>query len=117
MALSFKNDQDVVAIAEVDCTKQGDICEHYGIQGYPTLKFFDHSLEPTLTYQGGRDLESMVNFVNLQCKLSRKSDGTFSPDFARIPALDTLVIDFMAHKDQRTSLMEKAEGLLANAPE
>ena len=117
LALAFSNDEKV-SIAEVDCTKQGEICDHYGIQGYPTLKFFDHSLEDSLVYEGGRDLESMVQFVNKQCGLSRKSDGTLLPDYARIPALDNLVLEFMnANKETRSQLMTQVESLLVNAPE
>jgi thiol-disulfide isomerase/thioredoxin len=29
-----------VAFCAVDCTKSQSLCEEYGIQGYPTIKYF-----------------------------------------------------------------------------
>jgi protein disulfide-isomerase A6 len=117
LALAFKGDEDKVVIAEVDCTNNADICDRYEIKGYPTLVFFKHSLEPSETYNGGRDLESMVSYVNKQCGLSRKSDGTLLPVYARIPAIDSLVLEFMKNKEKRSSLAQEIEQLVANAPE
>lgn len=50
-----------VTIAEVDCTKDVDLCKTYGITGYPTVK---HGKAPVLeAYEGGRSLEEMTSFV------------------------------------------------------
>ena len=50
-----------VAVVEVDCTKDVDLCKTYGITGYPTVK---HGKAPVLeAYEGGRSLEEMTSFV------------------------------------------------------
>ena len=43
-----------VVIASVDCTAEGneDLCQQYGVQGYPTLKYFKDGSEEGEDYQG-----------------------------------------------------------------
>lgn len=49
-------------LAEVDATKEQKIAEDYKVAGFPTLKLFSNGKEVT-DYQGNRDKESMVKFV------------------------------------------------------
>lgn len=42
------------------------------IQGFPTIKFYPAGSESSIDYKGGRDLESMIKFV--------ESDGTEQPE-------------------------------------
>lgn len=67
----YKNSQDV-GVYDVDCTGTGqDLCVAEGIQGYPTLKYGDASLDDSqggkvsklLPYKGGRDLASLRKFT------------------------------------------------------
>eukprot|EP00617_Octactis_speculum_P000997 CAMPEP_0185791542 /NCGR_PEP_ID=MMETSP1174-20130828/158430_1 /TAXON_ID=35687 /ORGANISM="Dictyocha speculum, Strain CCMP1381" /LENGTH=168 /DNA_ID=CAMNT_0028486501 /DNA_START=156 /DNA_END=662 /DNA_ORIENTATION=+ len=44
-------------VGDVDCTTEDELCETYGVQGFPTLKYGDvHNLQD---YEGGRDLPSL----------------------------------------------------------
>ncbi|KAI2493554.1 hypothetical protein MHU86_20983 [Fragilaria crotonensis] len=54
-----------VLIGDVDCTDSGDsLCQKFGVQGYPTLKFFkDGNLEGE-DYTSGRDFDSLKTFVS-----------------------------------------------------
>jgi len=62
LAQSFAS-SDKVQIAKVDADAEKDLGQRFGIQGFPTLKFFDgKSKEPT-DYSGGRDLESLSAFI------------------------------------------------------
>lgn len=49
-------------LADVDATIEEDLAKKYNIQGFPTLKVFADGQELT-DYNGGRDKESMVKFV------------------------------------------------------
>lgn len=57
-------------IAEVDCTDDNAkaLCQEHGVQGFPTLKYGDPA---ALTdYNGGRDFDSLNDFVSQELKLS-----------------------------------------------
>ncbi|CAL1158376.1 unnamed protein product [Cladocopium goreaui] len=66
-----KPDSNAV-IVDVDCTTDDakDLCNKYGVQGYPTLKYFS----PTTSkdgdvYEDARDLKAMNKFVKRASKL------------------------------------------------
>ncbi|KAF3770798.1 hypothetical protein M406DRAFT_320512 [Cryphonectria parasitica EP155] len=52
-----------VQIAKVDADAEKDLGRKYGVQGFPTLKFFDGKSKDPVDYSGGRDLESLQNFI------------------------------------------------------
>lgn len=60
-----------VLIGDVDCTADGsDLCEEFGIQGYPTIKFFkDGDMTDGEDYQGGRDFDSLKLFTEEQLEV------------------------------------------------
>lgn len=37
--------------------------QEFGIQGFPTIKYFGEEKDDPSDYQGGRDLESLESFV------------------------------------------------------
>jgi protein disulfide-isomerase A6 len=55
-----------VLIADVDCTDDAaqPVCEQYGIQGYPTIKYFVDGDKEGKDYQQGRDFDSLEAFVH-----------------------------------------------------
>lgn len=50
----------------------------YGVSGYPTLKFFPKGNKAGEDYDGGRDVDDFVNFINEKCGTSRDSKGQFT---------------------------------------
>ena len=50
------------SIGAVDCTKNRKLASRFGISGYPTLKYFKDGEQPS-DYDGGRDKDSIVNFL------------------------------------------------------
>ena len=49
-----------VVIADVDCTIEKDLCQKYGVQGYPTIKYFTGATAATGdAYNGGRDYDAL----------------------------------------------------------
>mmetsp|Transcript_20515 Transcript_20515/g.29755 ORF Transcript_20515/g.29755 Transcript_20515/m.29755 type:complete len:150 (-) Transcript_20515:472-921(-) len=71
-----------VLIGDVDCTEEDarPLCEQFGIQGYPTIKYFvDGDTATGEDYQGGRDFESLkrhvVDNLEVKCLVSNPSEG------------------------------------------
>lgn len=53
-----------ILIADVDCTAAGsDLCEKYGVEGFPTIKYFNPPDEEGEDYEGGRDQEALSKFA------------------------------------------------------
>jgi hypothetical protein len=46
-------------------------CSQYGVQGYPTIKFFGKNKNSPSDYQGGRDSGSIVSFATQQWSVSQ----------------------------------------------
>mmetsp|Transcript_4020 Transcript_4020/g.6325 ORF Transcript_4020/g.6325 Transcript_4020/m.6325 type:complete len:141 (+) Transcript_4020:217-639(+) len=66
-----------VLIGDVDCTASGEeLCQTFEIRGYPTIKYFYDGDSKGEDYQGGRDFDSLKDFVveNLEAKCDVK-DG------------------------------------------
>jgi protein disulfide-isomerase A6 len=53
-----------VVIGDADCTKEQELCGDYGVQGYPTIKYFTAETgKKGADYQGGRDFDGLKKFV------------------------------------------------------
>jgi len=58
-------DKSTVEVVDVDCTAAGQpLCQKYGIQGYPTLKYKTGSSNSLKDYQGGRTYSDLKSFVD-----------------------------------------------------
>ncbi|ERT02118.1 protein disulfide-isomerase domain [Sporothrix schenckii ATCC 58251] len=55
---------DKVQIAKVDADAEKSLGKRFGVQGFPTLKFFDGTGSDPVDYQGGRDLDSLTSFIS-----------------------------------------------------
>jgi thioredoxin-like negative regulator of GroEL len=54
-----------VVIGDADCTEHADLCQKYGVQGYPTIKYFTADTADTGdSYSGGRTFDDLKNFVD-----------------------------------------------------
>jgi len=58
-------DSEYVLVGDVDCTSDTgkDICGTYGVEGYPTLKYFPPGDKTGKSYEGGRSKKDLVKFV------------------------------------------------------
>lgn len=66
------DESDGIVIADVDATENQNIAQKYGVQGYPTIKYFPKgSLEPE-EYTGGRSADTIVSWVNDKIGTAKK---------------------------------------------
>ena len=74
LATAFSPFSSKVSIANVDADEHKSLGKKFGVQGFPTLKWFsgEKGAEP-VDYSGGRDIESLTKFV--QEKTGLKSKG------------------------------------------
>ncbi|KAJ1417172.1 Thioredoxin-like superfamily [Sesbania bispinosa] len=98
VATAFKMDEDVV-IANVDADQYKDLAEKYGVSGYPTLKFFPEGNKAGEDYDGGRDLDDFVAFINEKCGTNRDGRGQLTSTAGIIISLDGLVKEFVSADD------------------
>ncbi|XP_010931733.1 probable protein disulfide-isomerase A6 [Elaeis guineensis] len=109
VATAYKLEEDVV-IANIDADKYKDLAEKYGVSGYPTLKFFPKGNKAGEDYDGGRDLDEFVKFINEKCGTSRDTKGKLSSQAGIIASLDALVKEFVsASNDERKAIASQME--------
>jgi protein disulfide-isomerase A6 len=63
LATSFGHAKDKVQIAKVDADAERALGKRFGVQGFPTLKFFDGKSADPVDYKSGRDIDSLTNFI------------------------------------------------------
>ncbi|KAG6041227.1 Protein disulfide-isomerase erp38 [Claviceps citrina] len=63
LAHAFEHAKDKVQIAKVDADAERALGKRFGVQGFPTLKFFDGKSDKPEDYGSGRDLETMTAFI------------------------------------------------------
>merc|ERR1712000_420811 len=63
LAQDFSGAKDKISIAKVDADAEKSLGKRFGIQGFPTIKYFNGKDETPEDYNGGRDLESLTEFI------------------------------------------------------
>ena len=63
LGFAFEAAKDKVQIAKVDADANRDLGKKFGVQGFPTLKWFDGKSDTPSDYNGGRDLDSLSSFI------------------------------------------------------
>lgn len=54
-----------IALAKIDCTAESELCQSYGVEGYPTLKVF-RGTENISPYAGARKADAIVSYMTKQ---------------------------------------------------
>jgi len=73
LAQHFTFAEDKLSIGKVDADEHKELGRRFGIQGFPTLKWFDGKSAKPVDYTGGRDLESLTKWVTEKTGLKPKS--------------------------------------------
>jgi protein disulfide-isomerase A6 len=70
----------VVRLGAVDMTTDETVGQPYGIQGFPTIKFFGFNKQKPVNYESARDAETIVNYaldkVGSEVRKRTKSGGS-----------------------------------------
>ena len=92
LASTFEFAKDKVQIAKVDADAHKSLGQKFGVQGFPTLKWFDGKSDKPSEYSSGRDLDSLSGFITEKTGLKAKrklekpstvvmlNDGTFAKE-------------------------------------
>ncbi|GAB0134951.1 hypothetical protein EsDP_00003303 [Epichloe bromicola] len=72
LASAFEHAKDKVQIAKVDADAERALGKRFGVQGFPTLKYFDGKSEKPEEYKSGRDLESLSAFITEKASVKPK---------------------------------------------
>ncbi len=72
LAQDFSFAKDKLTIAKVDADSEKSLGKRFGIQGFPTIKYFDGTSETPEDYNGGRDIESLTEFLAKKTGLKPK---------------------------------------------
>ncbi|KDP23408.1 hypothetical protein JCGZ_23241 [Jatropha curcas] len=110
VATAFKLEEGVV-IANLDADRYRDLAEKYGVNSYPTLKFFPKSNKGGEDYGGGRDLDDFVTFINDKCGTNRYGQGKLTSKAGIVAALENLVKEFISvsNDEKKAAVLARME--------
>lgn len=86
----FAGEPDVV-IGKVDASAETELGSRFEISGYPTIKYFPAGSAEPEDYQGGREVEDFVEFINTKVGTERLPNGALKTTAGRVAALDTIL--------------------------
>ncbi|KAH7866462.1 hypothetical protein Vadar_020676 [Vaccinium darrowii] len=109
VASAFKLEEDVI-VANLDADQHKDLAEKYDVSGFPTLKFFPKGNKAGEDYDGGRDLDDFVNFINEKCGTSRDTKGQLTDKAGIVENLETVVKEFVtASSEEKKAVYSRME--------
>jgi protein disulfide-isomerase A6 len=73
LAQGFQFAENKLVIGKVDADDHKDLGRKFGVQGFPTLKWFDGKSKDPEDYNGGRDIESLTKFITEKTGIKPKS--------------------------------------------
>jgi len=112
VAQAFKPESNcVLANFDADAAPNKPIASSYGVQSYPTLKFFAKgtSQKTPEDYTGNRSEQDLVKFMNEKCGTHRAVGGGLNDFAGRVGTLDSFAAElFSALPTSRAKIYEDA---------
>ena len=96
-----------VAVVDVNCEEEGELCQANGVQGYPTLKYYVGGQEHK--YDGGRDYATMKTFV--QETLAKRCDLSDAVSTCSEKAIDFSAKWMFKSLDEVAGEIKRLEGM------
>jgi len=126
VSLAFAKESSVV-IADVDADQYKDLGGRFGVSGFPTLKFFKKGSTTPTDYNGGREADSIIEFINREAgtkaKVSKPATAVtvLTPENFNSVVKDSsknVFVEFYApwcgHCKRLTPIWEKLAGIFKN---
>jgi len=76
---AFAKKDNKLTIAKVDADREKSLGKRFGIQGFPTIKYFDGKSQDPEDYNGGRDIESLTDFLIKKTGIKPKKKAAAAP--------------------------------------
>jgi protein disulfide-isomerase A6 len=102
-----------VVIGDVDCTspESEDLCSKFGVQGYPTLKYFqDGNIDKPLDYNSGRDLDSLKEFVSKELEVACSISDTSKCSEKEVKFLEKMKAESAESRKKQLDRLSKMKG-------
>ncbi|GAB4821716.1 hypothetical protein N2152v2_008762 [Parachlorella kessleri] len=95
-----------VVIAKVNADEHRSLGERFGVQGFPTLKWFSRgkAVDSPDDYTSGRSLDAFTSFIEEQLRADA--------GFARVDALAPVAKKFVGAED-KAAVIQEAQGVVA----
>jgi len=93
--------ENKVLVAKIDCSANGDLKTKFGVETYPTIKYFPKGeTENPITYTGADSHTEVLDFVRLQMN-------------PKLQELKKLAVDFVSKIPDQETLLKTAEGIVS----
>lgn len=83
-----------MTVATVDADKHRSLGERFEVKGFPTIKVFKAGSREPEDYNGARDTDAFVTFLNKEAGSFRTADGGVTAEAGRLAAFDDLAVKF-----------------------
>lgn len=105
-AAAFKDEPGKVLIAKVNADENKELGKRFGVKGYPTLKWFPFNSLEAEDYKGGRDVESIVKFINEKTGANGKIKAPEPPKTPKAVQLTASNFDSIVKDPSKDVLVE-----------
>jgi len=102
----------IVANIDADTEANRPLAQQYGVQSFPTIKFFPKGGDP-IEYEGGRQEADFVQFLNEKCGTHRAVGGGLNDEAGRHPEFDKLASKFFTATGTARDAIYKEASVLA----
>jgi len=99
---AFAKNKDKIIIAKVDADKHRELGSRFGVSGFPTLKWFPQGSKTPEDYEGGRDAQEIIDFINRKSGTS----GRIAKPASDVVVLDNSNFDSVVLNDKKHVLVE-----------
>ncbi|TDL16574.1 protein disulfide isomerase [Rickenella mellea] len=113
VAETFKPEKHcILANVDADAKANEKLAREYEITSFPTIMFFPRNNGTPIDYDGPREEEGFVSFLNEKCGTKRAVGGGLNADAGRVSELDALAEKFFgAVEKERVKVLKEAEGV------